>query len=178
VERTDNLDAELSRTSGVDAEAVRARVEHALATSRPVFGEFFLARLLDLTITYDDENQSTSIELPYADFLRNPQGSLHGGVIATVMDISMGHLCHRYLSTAVTIETQLRFFRPVHGPSRCEGRLLRAGRKIVHLESRLYDDRGRLAATATGSWHRLDAESQTSAHQTTAQPGSPDTQPG
>jgi acyl-CoA thioesterase len=142
--------------SGVDVDLVRARVEDALATSEPVFGRFFLARLLDLTISYDDEAQSTRVELPFADFLRNPQGSLHGGVIATVMDISMGHLCNRYLSTAVTIEMQMRFFRPVHGPSRCEGRLLRPGRRIVHLESRLYDEHDRLAAFATSSWQRLD----------------------
>jgi acyl-CoA thioesterase len=148
------------QVTGVDAEVLHARVEQALATSRPAFGEFFLARLLDLTITYDDENQSTCIELPYADFLRNPQGSLHGGVIATVMDISMGHLCHRYLSTAVTIEMQMRFFRPVLGRCRCEGRLLRPGRRIVHLESQLFDEHDRLAASATGSWHRLDATSE------------------
>ena len=143
--------------SGVDADLVRARVEDALATSEPVFGRFFLARLLDLTITYDDENQRTCVDLPFADFLRNPQGSLHGGVIATAMDISMGHLCNRYLSTAVTIETQLRFFRPLNGPSRCEGRLLRPGRRIVHLESRLYDENDKLAAYATSTWQRLDA---------------------
>jgi acyl-CoA thioesterase len=141
---------------GLDADLVRARVEHALATSRPAFNEFFLAKLLDLSISYDEEQQRTSIALPFADFLRNPQGSLHGGVIATVMDISMGHLCHRWLSTAVTIEMQMRFFRPVHGPSRCEGRLLRPGGRIVHLESRLYDDQDRLAAYATSTWQRLD----------------------
>jgi acyl-CoA thioesterase len=161
--------ADAGRAGGVDAEALRARVEEALATSRPEFGRFFLARLLDLTITYDDAGQRTCVELPFADFLRNPQGSLHGGVIATVMDISMGHLCHRYLSTAVTIETQMRFFRPVHGPSRCEGRLLRPGRRIVHLQSHLYDDGGRLAASATGTWHRLDVDGRTP--QASDQPG-------
>ncbi len=157
--------------NGVDPEVVRARVEDALATSEPVFGRFFLARLLDLTITYDDENQRTSVKLPFADFLCNPQGTLHGGVIATAMDISMGHLCHRYLSTAVTIEMQMRFFRPVHGPSRCEGRLLRPGRRIVHLESRLYDEQDRIAALATSSWQRLDSESGTRTSQTMPEPG-------
>jgi uncharacterized protein (TIGR00369 family) len=152
-EHTSSVGAE--HVAGVDADAVRARLEDALATSRPGFGTFFLARLLGLTITYDDENQRTSVDLPFADFLRNPQGSLHGGVIATAMDISMGHLCHRYLSTAVTIEMHMRFFRPVHGPCRCEGRLLRPGRRIVHLESRLYDEQDRLAALATSSWQRL-----------------------
>jgi len=145
--------------STIDADALRVRVEDALATSEPVFGKFFLARFLDLDITYDDDRQRTRVELPFADFLCNPQGSLHGGVIATVMDISMGHLCHRYLSTAVTIETQLRFFRPVHGPAYCEGSLLRPGRRLVHLQSHLYDEQGRPAAHATGTWHRLDAGS-------------------
>jgi acyl-CoA thioesterase len=168
-------------TNGIDAELVRARVEDALATSEPVFGRFFLARLLDLTVTYDDQRQRTRVELPFADFLRNPQGSLHGGVIATVMDISMGHLCHRYLSTAVTIEMQMRFFRPVNGPSRCEGRLLRPGRRIVHLESHLYDENDKLCASATASWHRLDTESQnqTSQNQTSQnQTSQPVSEPG
>jgi acyl-CoA thioesterase len=141
---------------GLNAEAVRSRVDEALATSEPVFGKFFLARLLDLRIGYDDAQQGTTVELPYQEFLCNPQGSVHGGILTTVMDISMGHLCHRYLSTAVTIEMQIRFFRPVNGPCRAEGRLLRPGRRIVHLESRLYDEAGRLAAFGSGSWQRLD----------------------
>jgi acyl-CoA thioesterase len=135
---------------------VRRRVEDALATSEPAFGRFFLARLLDLRIEYHDDEQATSVTLPYAEFLCNPQGSVHGGVLSTVMDISMGHLCHRYLSTAVTIEMQMRFFRPVNGDCRAEGRLIRPGKRIVHLESRLYDDADRLAASGTGSWLRLE----------------------
>ncbi len=164
--------AEQGHRSGVDPSLVRARVEDALATSRPVFNEFFLARLLDLTVTYDDEHQTTRVDLPFADFLRNPQGSLHGGVIATAMDISMGHLLHRYLSTGVTIEMQMRFFRPVHGPSRCEGRLLRPGRRIVHLESRLYDEQDRLAAYAASTWQRLDPTSDNDDAQPMPRPGS------
>jgi acyl-CoA thioesterase len=146
------------QTTTIDADELRVRVERALSTAEPVFGRFFLARFLDLDISYDDEHQRTRVELPYADFLCNPQGSLHGGVMATVMDISMGHLCHRYLSTAVTIDMQMRFFRPVRGTAYCEGSLLRPGRRIVHLESRLYDEQDRFAAFATGAWHRLDAD--------------------
>jgi acyl-CoA thioesterase len=135
---------------------VRRRVEDALATSEPAFGKFFLARLLDLRVEYHDDEQRTTVALPYAEFLCNPQGFVHGGILSTVMDISMGHLCHRYLSTAVTIEMQMRFFRPVTSDCRAEGRLIRPGRRIVHLESRLYDDSDRLAASGTGSWQRLD----------------------
>ena len=149
--------AEQAHPSGADPDLVRSRVEDALATSRPVFNEFFLARLLDLTITYDDDLQTTRVELPFADFLRNPQGSLHGGVIATAMDISMGHLLNRYLSTGVTIEMQLAVLPPgarsvaLRRSSPASGAPHRA-----HLKSRLYDEQGRFAAYATGSWQRLD----------------------
>jgi acyl-CoA thioesterase len=133
----------------------RARV--AAADPAAAFGNFFLARFLDLDISYDDEAQTCQVVLPYATYLCNPQGTVHGGVITTAMDISMGHLCHRFLSTAVTIEMQLRFFRPLLGTGRIEGRVLRPGRRIVHLESRLYDEHDRLAAFAAGTWHRMDS---------------------
>jgi acyl-CoA thioesterase len=132
------------------------RARAAAADPASEFGNFWLSRFLDLDISYDDEEQTCQVVLPYAAHLCNPQGSVHGGVIATAMDISMGHLCHRFLSTAVTVEMQLRFFRPLAGPGRIEGRVLRPGRRIVHLESRLFDEDGRMAVLATASWYRLD----------------------
>jgi uncharacterized protein (TIGR00369 family) len=136
-------------------EAAVERARDAAQTAQPEFGSFFLARFLDLDISYDDEQRTCTVRLPYAPYLCNPQGSVHGGVITTAMDISMGHLCHRYLSTAVTTEMQQRFFRPLTGPGRCEGRLLSPGKRIVHLESKTYDDSDRLVAASTGTWFRL-----------------------
>ena len=141
----------------IDRDAVLTHTKKALDEAEPGFGTFFLARFLGLRISYDDIERRCVVELPYARFLTNPQGSLHGGVIATAMDISMGHLCHRYLDTAMTIEMQMRFLRPVTGDCRCEARLLRPGRRVVHLESRLYDSGGRLAAFAAGSWYRSNS---------------------
>ena len=141
----------------VDLRSAVAQAERAAADPAQEFGNFFLTRFLGLEISYDADAQTCSVVLPYAPPLCNPQGTVHGGVITTAMDISMGHLCHRFLSTAVTIEMQLRFFRPLTGTGRIEGRLLRPGRRIVHLESRLFDEHDKLAAFATGSWHRLDS---------------------
>ncbi len=136
-------------------ESAIERARDAAHTATPEFGSFFLARFLDLDISYDDDQRTCTVRLPYAPYLCNPQGSVHGGVITTAMDISMGHLCHRFLSTAVTTEMQQRFFRPLTGPGRCEGRLLSPGKRIVHLESRTYDDSDRLVAASTGTWFRL-----------------------
>jgi uncharacterized protein (TIGR00369 family) len=148
----------ISRTE-VEASELQTAVERVGASDRQEFGDFALARLLGLEISYDDDAQTCTVVLPYAPHLCNPQGSMHGGILATAMDISMGHLCHRFLSTAVTIEVNLRFFRPLTGTGTCRAALLRPGRRIVHLESRLTDAQGRLVAFAAGSWHRLDADS-------------------
>lgn len=133
------------------------RATAAAASPVQEFGDFFLSRFLGLSISYDDAERTCSVVLPFAPHLCNPQGSVHGGVISTAVDISMGHLCHRYLATAMTIEMQVRFFRPLTGTGTATGRLLRPGRRIVHLESRVTDEEGRLVAMAAGSWHRLDA---------------------
>lgn len=138
-------------------EAAVQQATTAAASSTRQFGDFFLSRFLGLEISYDDEELTCSVVLPYAPHLCNPQGSVHGGMITTAVDISMGHLCHRFLSTSMTIEMQMRFFRPLNGTATCVGRLLRPGRRIVHLESHMTDESGRLVAFGTGTWHRLDA---------------------
>lgn len=142
-------------TTEYDAAVERAR--EAAADPGREFGNFFLSRFLDLGISYDDGEQTCAVVLPYAAHLCNPQGSVHGGMIATAMDISMGHLCHRYLSTSITLEMQFRYLRPLKDTGRCVGKVISAGRRIIHLESRMTDENGRLVAFAVGSWHRLDA---------------------
>lgn len=141
----------------LDVESVASLARSAAEDPTQEFGNFFLSRFLQLDISYDDAQESCVVSLPYAAHLCNPQGSVHGGVITTALDISMGHLCQRYLSVAVTVEMQMRFFRPLTGEGTCTGRVVRAGRRLVHLESRMTDAQGRLVAMGIGTWHRLDA---------------------
>ncbi len=141
----------------VDADEVSALARVAASDPTWEFGSFFLSRFLQLDISYDEPEQTCTVVLPYGPHLCNPQGTVHGGVITTALDISMGHLCRRFLAAAVTIEMQMRFFRPLTGTGTSTGRIIRAGRRIVHLESRMTDDQGRLIALGTGSWQRLDS---------------------
>jgi uncharacterized protein (TIGR00369 family) len=137
----------------MDETAARQAFDTALATHKPAFETFFLARLLGLEISYPDDR--CVVELPVRDFLFNPQGSLHGGVIAIALDISMGHLIHH--STAgragITLEMKVQYLRPAtEGCVRCEGRFLRRGRSISYMESRMTGPDGRLLAMATATW--------------------------
>ncbi len=143
----------------IDAEAARARFEQALESHEQAFETFFLARFIGLEYSYlpeeapDPEKEVCRIEFDAVEMLMNPQGTLHGGVIATVMDISMGHLVNRIAGPGATIEIKIQFMRPVSaGRAVCEGRFLRRGRNLSFMESRFYGPDGKLAGLATATW--------------------------
>jgi uncharacterized protein (TIGR00369 family) len=131
--------------------------QQAADAAEPAFGRYFLIHFLGLSIAYNDDEQSCTVTLPFAPHLCNAAGAVHGGVLSTALDISMGHTCQRYLSAGSTIEMQMRFLRAVRGDVSCTGRIVNGGRRIVQLESRMHDDTGRLVATAAGSWFRHEA---------------------
>jgi uncharacterized protein (TIGR00369 family) len=133
----------------MDETAARRRFERAISEGRPEFERFFLARFFDLAISYGDE--TCRVDLPVSDYLYNPQGSLHGGAIAFALDVSMGHLCNRFLSTGITLEMKTQFLRPVNGDCHCEASFLKKGRRMAFVESRLFEQ-DRLAAVASSTW--------------------------
>jgi uncharacterized protein (TIGR00369 family) len=139
----------------VDEDAARQAFEEALRTHHPGFGTFFLAKLFGLEISYVDE--SCIVEFTVRDFMFNPQGSLHGGIVAMALDISMGHLIkHTVGSPGITLEMKTQYLRPAtSGRVRCEGRFLRRGRTINYLESRMTSDDEKLLAIATSTWQLL-----------------------
>ena len=139
----------------MDETAAREAFDEALRTHRPDFGTFFLARLFGLAISYTDE--TCVVEVPVRDFMFNPQGSLHGGVIAFALDVSMGHLIRRTIGRpGITLEMKTQYLRPaLSGTVRCEGRFLRRGRTINYMESRMTDADGKLLAVATSTWQLL-----------------------
>jgi uncharacterized protein (TIGR00369 family) len=139
----------------MNKEAARGRFLDALEHSSPEFERFFLLRFFGLRVSYGEDPERCFVELPYEDFMKNPQGTLHGGVTAFAMDVSMGHLCNKFLSVSVTLDTTIRFLRPITEASRCEARFLRKGRSISHIESRMFDANEQLAAVANGTWRAL-----------------------
>ena len=143
----------------VDEAAARAHFETALAGHDQAFETFFFARMLGLSFEYlpqdapDAEKEVCRVSFPVTDMVRNPQGSLHGGAMASAMDISMGHLVNKVAGPGATIEIKVQYMRPVmEGTVTCEGRFVRRGRSLSFMESRLSGPDGRLAALATATW--------------------------
>ena len=95
--------------------------------------------------------------------LFNPQGTLHGGVLTTAMDISMGHLLHNVAGAGATLEMKVQFLGSVAGGLvRCEGSFLRRGGRTSFLQSHARRQDETLVAHATATWMQLPRSGGTS----------------
>ena len=138
----------------MDEAQARAAFDEALRSHSPGFGTFFLARLLGLDIAYGADD--CTVRLDVKDFMFNPQGSLHGGIIATVLDISMGHLLTHSAGIGMTLQMNTQFIKPARaGIVQARATFLRRGRSINYLESRMTDAEGALMAVASSTWRLL-----------------------
>jgi len=87
----------------------------------------------------------------------NPLGSVHGGMIATLVDTALGCAVQTLLPAGTgytTVDLQVSFVRPVTvetGEIVCTAEALRVGRKIGRAVARVEDRDGRLLAHATAS---------------------------
>jgi uncharacterized protein (TIGR00369 family) len=87
----------------------------------------------------------------------NPQGSVHGGLSATLLDSCMGLAVMTTLDrgfNSTTLEFKISLLRPITpqtGPVRAEGIVLTSGRRVATAEGRLTDADGRLLAHGTST---------------------------
>jgi uncharacterized protein (TIGR00369 family) len=135
----------------------RAMGERAVGDGRQVFGSFFLSRLLGFEVSYAQDTCIVAFEVMPGLF--NPQGTLHGGILATAMDISMGHLLNHVDGAGATLEMKVQYLAPIStGRVCCEGSFLRRGRSVSFLQSKASAGDGKLIAHATATWKPLRAE--------------------
>jgi acyl-CoA thioesterase len=85
----------------------------------------------------------------------NPNGVLHGGVVYTLVDYSMGGAVSPGLAEGehcATIEVHMNYLASVReGTLWVDTTVVKQGRNIAFLESKVWDNAARLVATATGS---------------------------
>jgi uncharacterized protein (TIGR00369 family) len=149
-------------TRRIDTARAEAAFHRAIGGTQEGFGDFFLARLLGLEITYPGE--ACEVAFDVEDFLFNPQGTLHGGILATALDIAMGHLINRLNgSPGTTLEMKIQYLAPVRtGRVVCRGEALRRG-GTWFLRAEARDAEGALIAFATSTWKMLKKPAPTTA---------------
>ena len=138
----------------IDEAAAQEAFNNALATYDQDFGKFFLTRLFGMDFEYLEDACRISFDLK--DFMFNPQGGLHGGVIAFALDISMGHLLRKKSGPGTTVEIKIQYLKAARsGRVTATGRFLRQGRTLSYLQAELVDDKSEMIAFATSTWMSL-----------------------
>src|SRR5437588_5711584 len=90
-----------------------------------------------------------------AEYHYNPLGTVHGGVMATLLDSALGCAVQSLLpagTTYTTLELKVNYLRPVTaktGTVYCEGKIIHVGGRIATAEGRLTDAAGKLYAHGT-----------------------------
>jgi uncharacterized protein (TIGR00369 family) len=83
----------------------------------------------------------------------NPHGTVHGGAIATLVDVAMGGaVASAGAETPATIEMKVTFLEAAQpGPLRAEARVRKRGRRITIVEAEV-TQRGELVALALATF--------------------------
>ena len=93
------------------------------------------------------------------DLMRN-NGIAHGGAIATLIDSAMAIAIMEQLAEnerTVTVDLTIHYLRPVsEGTAKASARVVRAGRRVITVSAELFDENGKLAATAISTYLRLN----------------------
>jgi len=95
------------------------------------------------------------MRLAPGEHLYNPLGTVHGGVLATLLDSVMTCAVQTTLPRGrgcTTLEIKVNYIRAVTeavGELTAEGRVVHAGRRSAVAEAKVRDARGRLCATAS-----------------------------
>lgn len=103
------------------------------------------------------EKGKVSVAFDPQEFHYNALGTVHGGVIATLIDIATGAAVHTLLKSGqgfTTLTLELKFHRAVtvkSGRLTATANVIARGREIATAEARVVDQNDRLFATATST---------------------------
>jgi uncharacterized protein (TIGR00369 family) len=115
-----------------------------------------IMRLIDMA-KMEVEEGSVTVRLDPQEFHYNPLGSMHGGVISTLLDTAAACSVHSTLPAGIgytSLDLTVKFLRPVTiatGRIIAKGSVLQKGRRTALAEAQLTDASGRLLAHATSS---------------------------
>jgi uncharacterized protein (TIGR00369 family) len=113
--------------------------------------------LLDVDNHVEAEEGRFTLTMTAQEFHYNPLGTVHGGILATLLDTATGCAVHSTLPAGwgyTSLDLTTKFLRPAtlaSGTLRAEGTVISRGRTTALAEARLTDARDRLIAHATST---------------------------
>ena len=117
--------------------------------------------LLGISLIAVEKGRVTFTYIP-SEAHYNAIGSVHGGVVTTVLDTAAGCALHTCLDDQhiyTTVEVKCNFIRPIRVPSeplRCVGDVISAGKRIGVSKATMMDSSGNIVAYASSSLLIMD----------------------
>jgi uncharacterized protein (TIGR00369 family) len=98
------------------------------------------------------------IGLPYAKHFGNSRGEVHGGIVASVLDIALSQAVRSTLegpTNVATISMNVSYLAPAVGVLTCTGNVVRGGRTIAFAEGAVIDEKGTEVCRASATYRVL-----------------------
>ncbi|MDX8290964.1 PaaI family thioesterase [Metabacillus indicus] len=108
---------------------------------------------MGIDIVHFEENE-VKIKLQMKEYVLNANGTLHGGVHATMLDYVQGMLLRSVSKTrCATINSSIQYLAPsTGGEIYAEGKILQLGYKTAFMEGEIRDSEGKLLAKGSGTF--------------------------
>lgn len=137
--------------------ALHAATSSQRARGRQV-GSYFLHEFLGEHRRVEADQSMLTLDIK--DWMMNPGGILHGGVMAFLCDNTLGMAS--FMSTGrpgVTVDLNVRYHLPVtKGQIVGRGQVVSSGSRINSARCEVQDEDGRLVATAVGTFYHQKRE--------------------
>lgn len=136
-------------TATRDAPAADAR--------RQAFAGVPFTRLLGMRREFSEHGRARLVVDARPEF-HNVIGAMHGGIVATLLDVAMASAAVSQVDftfTAVTLSMNSSFLRPGHGRLTADGEVLAVDDAVAQCRACVTDEGGRLVAHALGSFRYL-----------------------
>jgi len=132
--------------------SVAAAVSH-----RHAFAGVPFTRLLGMRRNFSEGGRAQLVIDARPDF-ENVIGAMHGGIVATLLDVAMASAAVSKVDfemTAVTLSMNSTFVRPGHGRLTADGEVLGVDDGVVVCQAVVVDDGDHVIARAIGSFRYL-----------------------
>ena len=99
-----------------------------------------------------------AIRLPYAKHFGNTRGEVHGGIVASLLDITLSQALRSNIdgeADMATISMTVNYLAPAVGVLMCRGNTVRTGRSIGFAEGEVTDEKGYAVCRASATYRIL-----------------------
>jgi uncharacterized protein (TIGR00369 family) len=132
-------------------------VDAAVEARRNAFAGVPFTRLIGMRREFSEGGRARFV-IDARPELENVIGAMHGGIVATLLDVAMASAAVSKVNfdmTAVTLSMNSSFIRPGHGCLIADGEVLAVDDAVALCEASVTDEGGSLVARAVGSFRYL-----------------------